>query len=432
MNDISMSAMIKAGVYFGHRKSFLCPDMKPMIYGMHQGMHIINLEKTLPMFQSALEFASSIIYNQGQILIVGTKRAAQQLVKKYSLDCGMPYIDKRWLGGTLTNFKTIKKSVKRLSDLDELIEQGLPDTLTKKEKLSLVRERNKLDASLGGIKYMTSLPDAIYVIDIGNEKIAVTEAKRLGIPVIGIVDTNCSPIGIDYPIPGNDDARRSIDLYLSAMSSTIIESHARITAELAISAKSNEKDKLKTYTKNSVQSKNIDISKNVESTKEKVDTTSVEQASVIKEETMIKKSNVSEVSAKIVKKQIKNTVTVDAEVKSSAKLGDISQDSLKKATDSKSEKMSVAKKSVAATKAAPSTAKKSAVATKAAPATAKKSAAATKAAPATAKKSAAATKAAPATAKNLQQRQQKQRQLLPKNLQRQQKQRQLLPKNLQQ
>ena len=249
MSNLSMAAMIKAAVYFGHRKSFLCPAMKPMIYSIHDGMHIINLEKTLPLFKEALEFVDKLIYNQGQILIVGTKRAAQPLVKKYASECGMPYIDKRWLGGTLTNFKTIKKSVKRLSDLTDMMEQGLPDNLTKKEKLSIMREQGKLSASLGGIKDMSSLPDALFVIDIGAEKIAVAEAKRLGIPVIGIVDTNCSPLKVDFPIPGNDDARRAIDLYLSTLIEVIVTSKSRIEGELAIAAAASEKDTVKTYTK---------------------------------------------------------------------------------------------------------------------------------------------------------------------------------------
>lgn len=240
MNDVSMLAMIKSGVYFGHRKRFGCPAFAPYLYGAREGIHIINLEKTLPMFESALAFASQTIYNQGEILVVGTKRAAQDSVKKYATECGMPYVDKRWLGGMLTNFKTIKKSVKRLLDLSEQIENGLQDDLTKKEKLTLYREKEKLENTLGGIKDMSSLPDAIFVIDIGSENIAVAEAKRLGIPVIGVVDTNCSPEGIDYPIPGNDDSRRAIEFYLSALSLTISKSKAKIAEELAAKAPKEE------------------------------------------------------------------------------------------------------------------------------------------------------------------------------------------------
>ena len=251
MNDVSMLAMIKSGVYFGHRKRFGCPAFSPYLYGIREGIHIINLEKTLPLFEQALSFASQTIYNQGEILIVGTKRAAQESVKKHASECGMPYVDKRWLGGMLTNFKTIKKSVKRLSDLSEQIENGLSDDLTKKEKLTLLREQEKLENSLGGIKNMSSLPDAIFVIDIGSENIAVAEAKRLGIPVIGIVDTNCSPEGIDYPIPGNDDSRRSIDFYLSALAATISKSKEKVAEELAAKSTKEEKDEaaVKSFTK---------------------------------------------------------------------------------------------------------------------------------------------------------------------------------------
>jgi small subunit ribosomal protein S2 len=251
MNDVSMLAMIKSGVYFGHRKRFGCPAFSPYLYGIREGIHIINLEKTLPLFEQALSFASQTIYNQGEILIVGTKRAAQESVKKHASECGMPYVDKRWLGGMLTNFKTIKKSVKRLSDLSEQIENGLSDDLTKKEKLTLLREQEKLENSLGGIKNMSSLPDAIFVIDIGSENIAVAEAKRLGIPVIGIVDTNCSPEGIDYPIPGNDDSRRSIDFYLSALAATISKSKEKVAEELAAKSTKEDKDEaaVKSFTK---------------------------------------------------------------------------------------------------------------------------------------------------------------------------------------
>ena len=242
MKNISMLAMIKSGVYFGHRKRFGCPAFGPYLYGVREGIHIINLEKTLPMLDSALNFISQTVYNQGEVLIVGTKRAAQDLVRENAVACGMPYVDKRWLGGMLTNFKTIKKSVKRLTDLSDQIKQGLPETLTKKEKLSLFREKDKLSDSLGGIEHMNSLPDAVFVIDIGAENIAVAEAKRLGIPVIGIVDTNCSPLGIDYPIPGNDDSRRAINFYLTAIAEVVSESKAKLAEEMAATAAVKEKE----------------------------------------------------------------------------------------------------------------------------------------------------------------------------------------------
>jgi small subunit ribosomal protein S2 len=300
MSNLTMAAMIKAAVYFGHRKSFLCPAMKPMIYSIHDGMHIINLEKTLPLFEEALEFIDKLIYNQGEILIVGTKRAAQPLVKKYASECGMPYIDKRWLGGTLTNFKTIKRSVKRLLDLTDMIEQGLPENLTKKEKLSIMREQGKLNASLGGIKDMSSLPDALFVIDIGAEKIAVAEARRLGIPVIGIVDTNCSPLNVDFPIPGNDDARRAIDLYLSNLTDVITKAKAKIAGELAVVAAANEKDQLKTYTKKAV--KKPDEASTVVSTKKDDDTSAAPAVKKAAAPKVVKKTKASDaVSAPVVK-----------------------------------------------------------------------------------------------------------------------------------
>ena len=248
MNEVSMLAMIKSGVYFGHRKRFGCPAFFPYVYTVRDGVQIINLEKTLPMFESALDFVAQTIYNQGEILIVGTKRAAQPLVKKHAQACNMPYVDKRWLGGMLTNYKTIKRSVKRLTDLNEQTAQGYSDDLTKKEKLSLQRERDKLESSLGG-KDMNSLPDAIFVIDIGSENIAIAEAKRLGIPVIGIVDTNCSPEGIDYPVPGNDDSRRAIDFYLSALSATIQKSQEQLAEALANSKDKEQKATVKSYAK---------------------------------------------------------------------------------------------------------------------------------------------------------------------------------------
>lgn len=270
MNDISMLAMIKSGVYFGHRKRFGCPAFAPYLYGTREGIHIINLEKTLPMFEEALSFAAQTAYNQGEILVVGTKRAAQELVKKHAAECGMPYVDKRWLGGMLTNFKTIKRSVKRLTELSEQMQQGLSEDLTKKEKLSLQREQIKLQNSLGGIKEMATLPDALFVIDISSENIAIAEAKRLGIPVIAIVDTNCSPEGIDYPIPGNDDSRRAIDFYLSALSATVAKSKAKLAEELAATNAVAEKEEkaVKSFTKGAnkkvvVAEKHEDIAKQV-------------------------------------------------------------------------------------------------------------------------------------------------------------------------
>lgn len=219
---LSMREMLEAGVHFGHLTRFRDPSMSPFIYCIQNGVHIINLEKTLPLFKEALKFVSKIASKNGKILFVGTKRSAKQLVAEYAQKCGMPYVDHRWLGGELTNYKTIKQSIRRLRDLELMSQDGTLNHLTKKEGLSLMRELEKLERSLGGIKEMGGLPDALFVIDVGNEKIAVKEANRLSIPVIGIVDTNHNPEGVDYPIPGNDDAMRAIDLYLKAMTETIL------------------------------------------------------------------------------------------------------------------------------------------------------------------------------------------------------------------
>ncbi len=218
-----MREMLEAGVHFGHLTRFRDPSMIPYIYCVQNGVHIINLEKTLPLFREALKFVSKVASRNGKVLFVGTKRSAKQLVAEHAKKCGMPYVDHRWLGGELTNYKTIKQSIRRLRDLEAMSQDGTLNHLTKKEGLSLMRELEKLERSLGGIKEMGGLPDAVFVVDVGNEKIAVKEANRLSIPVIGIVDTNHNPEGVDYPIPGNDDAMRAIDLYLKAVAETILE-----------------------------------------------------------------------------------------------------------------------------------------------------------------------------------------------------------------
>lgn len=218
-----MRDMLEAGVHFGHRTRFWNPKMAPYIYGDKNNIHIINLEKTLPMFMDVLNYVSQLAANRSRILFVGTKRAAQDLVKEYATQCGMPYVDSRWPGGMLTNYKTIRQSVKRLRELEKMREEGVFEQMIKKEGLTLTRDLEKLERNLGGIKDMNNLPDALFVIDVGVEKIAIQEANRLKIPVIGVVDTNNNPDGVDYVIPGNDDSRRSIELYLSAMASVIQE-----------------------------------------------------------------------------------------------------------------------------------------------------------------------------------------------------------------
>lgn len=224
MQDITMRQLLEAGVHFGHQTRFWDPKMAPYIYGARQKIHVINLDHTLPMFQKALQFAAKIAEKKGKILFVGTKYAARAIIKEEAVRAGMPYVNHRWLGGMLTNYKTIRQSIKRLKELDSQFEKGDAFTkMTKKEILNLTREKDKLAASLEGIKNMGSLPDAIFVIDVGQEKIAVQEANRLAIPVIGIVDTNCNPTNIDYVIPGNDDALRAIRFYCKSMADVILE-----------------------------------------------------------------------------------------------------------------------------------------------------------------------------------------------------------------
>ena len=223
MADINMRQMLEAGVHFGHQTRYWSPKMAPYIFGSRNKIHIINLEATLPLFQEAMNFLGSITAAKGTVLFVGTKRQASKLVREQAQRCGCPFVDHRWLGGMLTNFKTVKNSIARLIELDELNSSGAIARLSKKEALSLERQRSKLDRSLSGIRDMKSLPDCVFIIDVEHEKIAVAEAKKLKIPLVGIVDTNSSPEGIDYPVPGNDDAIRAIRLYLSHAADAILE-----------------------------------------------------------------------------------------------------------------------------------------------------------------------------------------------------------------
>ena len=233
MAKVTMRQMLEAGVHFGHQTRYWNPKMGPYIYGPRNKIHIINLEKTLPMFNDALNFTGKLASKGGKVLFVGTKRAAQNTVREEAIRCKMPYVNFRWLGGMLTNFKTVKQSVRRLHELDKMIADGSMQSRGKKEILTLTRELEKLEKGLGGIKDMRSLPDALFIIDVGHEDIAVKEAVTLGIPVIGIVDTNNGLDGVDYPIPGNDDAIRAIQLYASAIADSIVEGHvsAATTAE---------------------------------------------------------------------------------------------------------------------------------------------------------------------------------------------------------
>ena len=222
MTQVSMRAMLKAGAHFGHQTRYWNPKMGKYIFGARNKIHIINLEKTMPMFHDALSFVEKLASGKNKVLFVGTKRAASKIVAEEASRAGMPYIDHRWLGGMLTNYKTIRQSIKRLRDLEVQAEDGTFDKLTKKEALMRTRDLEKLDRGLGGIKDMGGLPDALFVIDVEHERIAITEANKLGIPVIGIVDTNSSPDGIDYVIPGNDDAIRAIKLYAGAVADAVL------------------------------------------------------------------------------------------------------------------------------------------------------------------------------------------------------------------
>ncbi len=234
MSNISMRQMLEAGVHFGHQTRYWDPKMKPYIFGQRNKIHIVNLEATQPLLQDAMNFIGKLASNGGRILFVGTKRAAGTTVREEAQRCSMPYVDHRWLGGMLTNFKTIKQSVARLKELEGMVADGsLDKKFNKKESLGLTRELAKLERSLGGIKDMKKLPDALFVIDTGHEDIAVSEARKLGIPVIGVVDTNNNPDHIDYVIPGNDDAIRAVQLYTQGASAAILEGRAAAAASLS-------------------------------------------------------------------------------------------------------------------------------------------------------------------------------------------------------
>ncbi|MEN1926209.1 30S ribosomal protein S2 [Luteimonas qiangzhengi] len=226
MPQITMRQMLEAGVHFGHQTRYWNPKMAPYIFGARGKIHIINLEKTMPLFSDAMNFISSIAQKRGIVLFVGTKRSAREAIKEEAERCGMPFMTQRWLGGTLTNFATVKKSVGRLKELESFETDGTFEKLVKHEVLALRRERDKLEASLGGIQDMPRLPDALFVIDIGHESIAISEARKLGIPVIAVVDTNYDPSLVDYAIPGNDDAIRAVQLYGRAAADAVLEGKA--------------------------------------------------------------------------------------------------------------------------------------------------------------------------------------------------------------
>ncbi|MCY7317500.1 MAG: 30S ribosomal protein S2 [Ramlibacter sp.] len=234
--SVSMREMLEAGVHFGHQTRFWNPKMAPFIFGHRNKIHIINLEKSLPMYQDAMKFVKQLSANRGTILMVGTKRQARETVSTEAKRAGVPYVDQRWLGGMLTNFKTVKTSIKRLKDMKAQQEGGL-EAMSKKEQLMFAREMEKLEKDIGGIQDMTTLPDAIFVIDVGFHKIAILEAKKLGIPLVAVVDSNHSPEGIDYVIPGNDDSSKAVTLYARGIADAIIEGRANAASDVVKAVK---------------------------------------------------------------------------------------------------------------------------------------------------------------------------------------------------
>ncbi|WP_456377238.1 30S ribosomal protein S2 [Thiolapillus sp.] len=246
MSNVSMRQMLEAGVHFGHQTRYWNPKMAPYIFGQRNKIHIVNLEKTLPLFNDAMNFIGKLASNGGRVLFVGTKRAASNVIKEEAERCGMPYVNHRWLGGMLTNYKTIKLSINRLKELETMAADGSMDQkFNKKEALGLKRQLEKLERSVGGIKNMRGIPDAMFVVDTGHEDIAVAEARKLGIPVVGVVDTNNDPELMDYVIPGNDDAIRAIQLYVQGASAAILEGRAvaaqSVAAEVAPEAEEESK-----------------------------------------------------------------------------------------------------------------------------------------------------------------------------------------------
>jgi small subunit ribosomal protein S2 len=228
MASMSMRQMLEAGVHFGHQTRFWNPKMAPFIFGERNRIHIINLEKTLPLYLEAADFIKHTVADGGRVLFVGTKRSAREAIAREAARCGMPYVSHRWLGGMLTNFKTIRQSIRRLTDIDEMAANGLLDSRSKREAQMVRREREKLERSLGGIKEMEGLPDVMFVVDVGHENIAIHEAQKLGIPVVAVVDTNCAPDGISYVIPGNDDAMRAIELYAGGIADAVLEGRSTL------------------------------------------------------------------------------------------------------------------------------------------------------------------------------------------------------------
>ena len=288
MTDVTMRQMLEAGVHFGHQTRYWNPKMAPFIFGERNKIHIINLEKSLPMFGDAVNYLGKMVANGGKVLFVGTKRSARETIRVEAERCGMPYVNHRWLGGMLTNFHTVKQSIKRLTDLEETLEGKGNERLSKKELLQIRREVEKLERSLGGIKNMNMLPDVLFVIDVGYEEIAVKEAAKLGIPVVAVVDTNNSLGGVDYVIPGNDDAIRAIKLYTSNVADAILE--AKTSAQVLqgdedefveVKEETEEKSKSKAKTKSkATPKKKVTVKKKSASRVKKESSDEVKEESV--------------------------------------------------------------------------------------------------------------------------------------------------------
>ena len=238
--SVTMRQMLEAGVHFGHQTRYWNPKMAPYIFGQRNKIHIINLEKTLVSFQEASKYVRQLAANRGTVLFVGTKRQAREIIAEEAQRAGMPFVDQRWLGGMLTNFKTVKTSIKRLKEMEQQQQEGVLERMSKKEALVFSREMDKLNTAIGGIKDMAGLPDAIFVLDVGYHKIAITEANKLGIPVVAVVDTNHSPAGVDYVIPGNDDSGKAVRLYAQGIADAIVEGRSASLAEIAKTADEGE------------------------------------------------------------------------------------------------------------------------------------------------------------------------------------------------
>ncbi|TAK45682.1 MAG: 30S ribosomal protein S2 [Betaproteobacteria bacterium] len=235
--SVTMRQMLEAGVHFGHQTRYWNPKMAPFIFGHRNRIHIINLERTLALYQDATKFVRQLSANRGAVLFVGTKRQAREIIREEAQRCTMPYVDHRWLGGMLTNFKTVKQSIKRLKEMEQMAQDGTLERLSKKEALGIQRDMDKLMRSLGGIKELNGLPDALFVIDVGYQKGAIAEANKLGIPVVGVVDTNHSPEGIDYVIPGNDDSSRAIRLYARGIADAVLEGRNQAVEEVVTASR---------------------------------------------------------------------------------------------------------------------------------------------------------------------------------------------------